>query len=453
MPISTFSRLSHIGYHDDGEVTSLGTSSPKGLSASSSLQYTFFGQIISAFVRFDGFNIPPKAVINSATLKLLAELNTDGGGGFLHARAYLLAKDGRWDAPNSNLGWAKAHSWTTTRQYEVINVQLQDSGGSGLSGVTTTSTSGSVFDLKSTAGNPSDACVLNVGQVMKCSVAGTLGKCTIRLAKSGSPTGNVRLKVYAADGSGYPTGSVLATSDDIVASSLTTGGNGTVETFNFSGGNQISLTLNAFYAVIVDADHAVGTDVVRVRILPNGDPYADGTCVCYGPQWGFTEAAYPLNVMLPHEFQSDLSTPLVTPYANTALNIEIPSWTTLGVQQDITGLDSLIQAWVNDPAYIQNDVIAIGMQPRFHDVTIADGPQVRGWTTENLVIDWGIPAGRSDESDSALAPIVSLLAPPNFTADLIPVGIRQSVSTKINTTLGSVDVPMTRDIKLIVRRG
>lgn len=47
---------------------------------------------------------------------------------------------------------------------------------------------------------------------------------TLTLTKTGSPTGNYSLSVYAVDGSGHPTGAALATST-IAASSLATGSN------------------------------------------------------------------------------------------------------------------------------------------------------------------------------------------------------------------------------------
>lgn len=74
------------------------------------------------------------------------------------------------------------------------------------------------------------------------------------LAKSAGATGNIRVDIYAHTGvfgtSSLPTGGILASSDDVDASTLnlTTPA---LYTFTFSGANQITLTPNTSYCIMV----------------------------------------------------------------------------------------------------------------------------------------------------------------------------------------------------------
>jgi hypothetical protein len=72
--------------------------------------------------------------------------------------------------------------------------------------------------------------------------------------KAGSPTGSMYVKIYDHTGtygtSSLPTGSVLATSDALDVSTLTS--TETLKTFNFSGANQITLTANTKYVIIFE---------------------------------------------------------------------------------------------------------------------------------------------------------------------------------------------------------
>src|SRR5574343_703571 len=74
--------------------------------------------------------------------------------------------------------------------------------------------------------------------------------------KIGSPTGNIYANVYAHTGTygstGKPTGSALATSDAVDVSTLDTNPNWKLIEFTFSGANQIALSENTNYVVVID---------------------------------------------------------------------------------------------------------------------------------------------------------------------------------------------------------
>ena len=104
-----------------------------------------------------------------------------------------------------------------------------------------------------------------LGQTFK-GQGGTLISAQFSIQKQGTPTDNLYAEVYAHTGTfgttGLPTGAVLATSDNVDGSTLTTSLAPVV--FPFSGGNQITLTENTSYVVVVR------------RVTPSGNYYFVG---------------------------------------------------------------------------------------------------------------------------------------------------------------------------------
>lgn len=86
---------------------------------------------------------------------------------------------------------------------------------------------------------------------------GVLNSAKFYLYKAGSPTGNSRAKIYAHSGtfgtSSIPTGSALATSDDIDISTFSTSQQ--LVTFTFSGANKITLDNGTKYIVVIEIDY------------------------------------------------------------------------------------------------------------------------------------------------------------------------------------------------------
>lgn len=105
------------------------------------------------------------------------------------------------------------------------------------------------------------------GQTFAVTTDLILDSCKFYMCKANSPSGNFTAKVYAMTGTfgtnGVPTGSALAISDPIVASSIST--SFTLYTLNFTGANRITLVGGVNYCILIDYPGAdrikIGEDV------------------------------------------------------------------------------------------------------------------------------------------------------------------------------------------------
>lgn len=95
----------------------------------------------------------------------------------------------------------------------------------------------------------------------------TLNSCKFYLKKKGSPTGNVTANIYAHSGTfgvnGVPTGSPLATSDNVDVSTISASNE--LVTFTFTGDNNITLTNGVHYFIIISYIGS-GTDNIGVGV-------------------------------------------------------------------------------------------------------------------------------------------------------------------------------------------
>jgi len=93
-----------------------------------------------------------------------------------------------------------------------------------------------------------------IGQSFTASSNGTLKSIVLKLRKTGLPTGNAVVRIYAHSGTfgttSIPTGTALASSDNLDVSTLTT--TETETTINFSGANQISLESGINYCFALE---------------------------------------------------------------------------------------------------------------------------------------------------------------------------------------------------------
>lgn len=85
---------------------------------------------------------------------------------------------------------------------------------------------------------------------------GVLSSCKFYLRKSGSPVGSIYARLYALtgdyDSGGVPTGSPLATSDAYDSSTLPASfGASSLISFTFSGSNQVTMSANTSYGIVV----------------------------------------------------------------------------------------------------------------------------------------------------------------------------------------------------------
>lgn len=115
-----------------------------------------------------------------------------------------------------------------------------------------------------------------------------LGEATFDVQKSGSPSGNLVAKLYAHSGtfgtSSVPTGSPLATSDNIAASSITTSYQ--TITFPFSGANRIQLTAGTKYVIVIDSAGTTSdiSNFFTVRAVSSGASHA-GNYAGFSTSW------------------------------------------------------------------------------------------------------------------------------------------------------------------------
>jgi len=129
----------------------------------------------------------------------------------------------------------------------------------------------------------------SVGQSFTVSDNYTLTSVDLYLAKLNSPTGNLTAKIYAHDGtygsSGVPTGSILATSDSVDISTLSSDPTHTSTEFTFSGANQISLTASTYYFIVVTwAGDGNGSNKVYIG-RDSSSPTHGGNSAYYIASW------------------------------------------------------------------------------------------------------------------------------------------------------------------------
>jgi hypothetical protein len=112
-----------------------------------------------------------------------------------------------------------------------------------------------------------------------------------------TPIGNVYLKIYAHTGtfgtSSLSTGSALATSDAIDATTLENGNPLVLTKFTFSGANQITLTNGTYYVLRVEFSGGDGSNHINVGFDQNGTHAGNKSVQSYGDSY-YAEADYDL---------------------------------------------------------------------------------------------------------------------------------------------------------------
>jgi len=152
-------------------------------------------------------------------------------------------------------------SWSSTG-----NVTASDNSDATLTLAGTTST----IDSYSTAGGVGFQIGSHTfnrrGQSFAVGEYRRIEQVSVRLWKVGSPTGNAVIKIYAHTGtygSGTPTGSALATSDNLDVSTIA--GSSTQYDIAFSGANQIRLDANTKYFWIVEFTGGDGSNHINIE--------------------------------------------------------------------------------------------------------------------------------------------------------------------------------------------
>lgn len=120
----------------------------------------------------------------------------------------------------------------------------------------------------------------------------TIGSAQFYLRKSTSPTGNAVAKIYAISGihgtNAVPSGSALATSDNVDVSTIPTASN-TLITFTFSGVNQITLTNTTNYIITIEYTGGNGSNFIDVGVDASSPTHA-GNASFFDTSWHSTSS-------------------------------------------------------------------------------------------------------------------------------------------------------------------
>jgi hypothetical protein len=147
---------------------------------------------------------------------------------------------------------------------DTIRYKVEIASGTPIYG----STNEQNIDTSGTSGNETlySGATIEGGQVFTATRTGNITSVTFIMSKFGSPTGNAYARLYAITGTvgstAVPTGSLLADSDALDVSTLSTT-EGPV-TFTFSGGNQYSMTSGTSYGIHVR--YSAGSSANNVKI-------------------------------------------------------------------------------------------------------------------------------------------------------------------------------------------
>mgnify|MGYP001559226513 CR=1 FL=1 len=125
------------------------------------------------------------------------------------------------------------------------------------------------------------------GQSFHCTNEVVLNSVRFYIRKIGTPSGNVNAYIYAHTGTygtdSNITGSPLAISDDIVASSLST--TLTLQSFTFSGANAITFSASTNYVAILSAPDAEDTSNYVMVGRDTTSPTHAGNAVYFIASW------------------------------------------------------------------------------------------------------------------------------------------------------------------------
>ncbi len=165
-------------------------------------------------------------------------------------------------------GSSSNYTWRGTPNYDVI---VTPTGGSVIQSSTTEN------DLSEMLSNVS-ATYSGFGQKFRHNAAVTVDKAVFKWSRVGSPTGNVKVRIYS-DSSGLP-GTQLGESAAIAVSSIAST-YPTYEEVTATFTSAVNLSANTDYHVVIENVSASGdgSNHVNIRRSNGGNPYANGTSI------------------------------------------------------------------------------------------------------------------------------------------------------------------------------
>ena len=365
----------------------------------------FFGINGYPFMVFGGHNIPPKAIIQSASITMVPTLTQLGT---VPTTINTAPRDQRWEVTTSRTGWSRA-------VYFDLDARVIDD----VSGLIVDTVGGTIAFPVLRFSSPGKH--QRIAQRFNVASASTLGSVELQVNRVGSPVGDAYVEIYDTDPTtNEPTGDALATSDLVDASTISTAFS--TVSFDFTGGEQIALSAKD-YALVFRGDWtADGVNYLQVRCGSGFifTPYTDGEMWLYGEGRGLDDQNYP--------GQADLYIALASTRP-ASINV---AWTipvvAAGVPVTTPSLKEVVQNAVDDPLYTEDGgsiaiaIISTGSVNRrfasFDHATLA--PPVLDVTWERLRS--GIFLDASEEKTIALpASEEKIIALPASEEKIIPL--------------------------------
>lgn len=305
------------------------------------------------FYQWHDMLIPKDSVINSANLRITADIA--GRGTAFTATVRGMNRDGLWNSDASGLDYRKAQSVAAPVSY--CDNQVELFSGAMVSQLLTIAANMNINDNRVDINRESawprlTKCAQTVTPTSTFTLT-SVSWAMVRLILSGAPSGSVFLEIQSVDGAGKPTGTVLATSDTRLVSSIPTGIICLRENFLFSGGNQITISSGVKVAVVMNVTYSPTTTDALQSGVRGGltNQYAGGELWSYGNGRGFDDNNYPNNQII-----EDIGTTT----ASVVASIPFPSPAGTNVDTSVT---SIIQEIVNDAGYTNTGRIALSLVP------------------------------------------------------------------------------------------
>ncbi len=169
------------------------------------------------------------------------------------------------DSTGINSGSSSGYTWRGASNYDVI---VTPTGGGVLEQSTTED------EMREILSNVS-ACYNGFGQRFRHSAQKTVDKVTFKWFRYGSPTGNVKIRLYS-DSSGLP-GTLLGESSAISVANISTSYEEITATLTMP----VTINANTDYYVVIENVSASGdgSNHVKVRRANGSNPYANGVAI------------------------------------------------------------------------------------------------------------------------------------------------------------------------------
>lgn len=307
------------------------------------------------FYQWHDMLIPKDAVINSANLRITSAV--DGRGTAFTCTVRGMDRDSLWNSDATGLDYRKAE--TVGPAFHFCDNRVEMFSGAMVSELLTIAGAMNLNDNRiplnvETAWDRLTKIAQTVTPTSTYTLTSVSWTMNRPVIGSGN-TGSVFLEIQTVDGGGKPTGTVLATSDSRLLSSIPNGLIAILENFIFSGADQITITNTVKVAVVVNVS---GNTPDAVDFLQSGvrggltNQYAGGELWSFGNGRGFDDNNYPCGAILEEDIGNTA--------ASASMSVPFPSPIGTNVDTDVT---AVIQETVNDLGYTNTGRMALAILP------------------------------------------------------------------------------------------